>query len=354
MKNIPAVRIEAINTLMRDAKPYRLQQIEKALFSSDITCWDNITTLPKKIRERLTINIPFFSCKEGEIISSREKDAFKAVLNLLDDCGIETVLMKNARNNWTVCLSTQAGCSMGCIFCATGSMGLIRNLNIDEIIDQYRFWVKFMKQKKIAGNITNLVFMGMGEPFLNYENTRDAIRLLLKHSSIGKTRITISTIGIIAKLEEILKDKFWPDVRIAISLQSANYNTRKRLIPKTSNHFYQELDEWARKYFKKYSSRRNYLTVEYIMLKNINDTDDELKKLIKLAKRISKVKVNLIPYNSTKDEFQKSDFKTILKFKSSLEENDITATIRESKGQDIKAACGQLIAENKQGNISPE
>jgi len=347
MKKIPQIRKETINALFSGIKPYRFQQIEEALFSSNAASWENITTLTKEMRKTLAQNVPFLSCKEDTIISNREKDTFKAALKLLDNCSIETVLMKNARSNWTVCLSTQAGCNVGCVFCATGDMGLVRSLNTDEIIDQYRFWVKFMKQKNIAGKITNLVFMGMGEPFLNYENTRDAIRLLLKYSDIGKTRITISTIGIIAKLEKILEDKLWPGVRIAVSLQSADYNTRKRLIPKIENNFYRKLNEWARKYFKKYSSRRNYLTIEYVMLKDTNDTDNELEKLINLVKKIDKVKVNLIPYNSTKNEFQKSDLKTIQKFKNDLEKNNIAVTIRESKGQDIKAACGQLAIKRK-------
>jgi adenine C2-methylase RlmN of 23S rRNA A2503 and tRNA A37 len=184
------------------------------------------------MREVFTSRIPWDLYKDFKITSSQQKDVFKALLILNDDSKIETVLMKNVRGSWTICISTQVGCPLKCSFCATGKMGFVRDLNSDEIIDQHRFWQKFLVNEiESSEKITNLVIMGMGEPLLNYLNVREAINIILKYTEIGKNHITLSTIGIISELNNLLKDPLWPGVRIAVSLHSADYRTRKNWYP---------------------------------------------------------------------------------------------------------------------------
>ena len=342
-------RKEIFQELFPSVPSYRWRQAEYALFLPKLNSWEEVTTLPKEMRKLMEERIPWISYKDVEVFSSKELDSYKARLKLLDGEEIETVLMRNARGDWTVCLSTQVGCALGCLFCATGSMGYSRDLIADEMIDQYRFWNRFILEKDLGERISNLVFMGMGEPFLNYENLKEAIKSFLTHTDLGKNRITVSTIGILPKLKEMLYDPDWPGVRLAISIQSADYKTRKMLIPSTTDDFFSELVSWAKLYLRKYKSRRHFLTFENVMLKGINDNIYQAKLLSKLIKEIDKtrIKVNLIPYNQTNANFERSDEKSIKRFKEYLEEHGITCTIRESKGQDIWAACGQLIIEKK-------
>jgi len=336
-------RTQQAKSSFKDLKPYRVKQLYKALFQENIGSFLDITTFPKDMRTKLDKDIPFLYYKDFTTVGDKVNLSYKAKLILLDDREIETVLMKNKDNHFTVCLSTQIGCAVGCLFCATGSMGFKRDLLMDEIIDQLRFWMIFIKNRKLQGKVTNLVFMGMGEPLLNYENTRDAINTILDSTEIGKNHIALSTVGIISSLYKMLNDKTWPDIKIAISLQNANYEARKKLIPKTDLDFPKEIVKWSKKYLKKYNRRSNFITIEYILIKNINDTVNDVERLSRLLQKIPRVKVNLIPFNETKGKFKRPDKEKIKEFKLRLEQKRITTTLRESKGQDISAACGQLI-----------
>ncbi len=361
------MRKEQFSQLFPDTPAYRWKQIEQAFFVPTIVSWDGITSLSKKMRAGL-VDIPFMSVKATQIMVSAKKDTHKALLELSDGQIVESVLMENARGDWTICVSSQVGCAMRCGFCATGKMGLKRSLTTDEIVDQYRFWnyflATFLPTKALASvgvqsetdgtkvprnmkRISNIVFMGMGEPLANYENVKATLNTWLANTDIGKTRITVSTVGVLPRLEQILTDKDWPHVRLAVSLHSAIAETRKQIVPTSYDDFLPKLQDWARRYLSILGNRRHHLTFEYVMLKNINDTDEHAHALAAFVHSIGNVRCNLIPYNLTDCEFSRSEDNQIAKFISILEKADVTATRRKTMGDDIAAACGQLIVLSK-------
>jgi adenine C2-methylase RlmN of 23S rRNA A2503 and tRNA A37 len=261
---------------------------------------------------------------------------------MLDGACIETVLMTNRRGQWTACVSSQVGCAMKCAFCATGRLGLKRNLTSDEIVDQYRFWKRYIRQMNLTGRISNVVFMGMGEPLANYENVRQALNLLLANTDLGRTRITVSTVGLVPKLNGLLDDPDWPEVRLAVSLHSADLETRQGLMPTTYDRFLDDLADWCRRYLKKFGNRRHHLTFEYLLLTGVNDDDAHAQKLAAFANQAGKVKINLIPYNATDSGFSGANEITTKHFADILRKTGVDVTRRRSMGQDIDAACGQL------------
>lgn len=337
-------REEIFDEFFPDAPAYRWGQIERALFLPDLKDWDNLPAVPDVMKQTLKKSAPWVSYANARVYSGANNDTFKAALKMQDGYEIETVLMKNARGFWTVCVSSQIGCAMRCGFCATGKMGLKRSLHSDEIIDQYRFWLYFLNTKpELPQKISNAVFMGMGEPLANYQNMKTAIGVWLKYAGLGKTRVTVSTVGMIPVLDKLLEDETWPDVRLAISLHSADIVTRKEIMPSSYDDFLEKLKDWAIRYLKKFGNERHHLTFEYVMLSGINDTDKHAAVLAKFVNKIGKVKVNLIPYNLTGSPYARSSDKRIREFLSLLEKRGVVCTIRKSMGEDIAAACGQLI-----------
>jgi len=355
-------------------KAFRLKQIETALFDLSIRSWNDVSTLPKDMREKLEAEVPFMSLQTHLIQNDKKQETFKAIVQVDGDKYIETVLMKNRREQWTICVSTQIGCAMACAFCATGKMGLSRNLDADEIVDQVRLWKYFLadhpeiteksyskttKQHDYEdvddeeesesprsvdrSRISNIVYMGMGEPLSNYEHTKDSLNRILKNTDIGPTHITVSTVGVLPRLEQILTDDEWPHVRMAISLHSADVKTRKEIVKSSYDEFLPKLDVWTRGYLKKFGNRSHHLTFEYVMLKDVNDSPAAAKQLAVFVNRLGKIRVNLIPFNFTESGFSSSDEETIQMFGDVLERNGITYTVRYSKGEEIDAACGQLI-----------
>lgn len=302
-----------------------------------------MTTIPKSMREALAI-IPWLSVTPQTTQISGNGDTHKALLQVAGDKQIETVLMKNRAKAWTICVSSQVGCAMRCGFCATGKMGLTRSLSADEIIDQYRFWIDYLRRLKPAatGRISNIVFMGMGEPLANYEEVKTTINTLLKYTDIGPTRITVSTVGVLPRLEQLLTDKDWPHVRIAVSLHCAIEETRKKIVPTSYDEFLPKLSDWAKRYLQKFGNHRHHLTFEYVMLKGVNDSQEAARALVKFVKSIGNVRVNLIPYNLTGVDFTRSNNTSIEQFFETLQNARVTATTRQAMGDDIAAACGQL------------
>jgi 23S rRNA (adenine2503-C2)-methyltransferase len=347
MNNI--TRSEQFKAIFPQEPAFRLKQLEQALFDPKVKGWEEVTVLSKMIRQQLASRVPFISLAENQVFSSKNDGTKKALLRLADDSLIETVLMENSRNQFTVCLSSQVGCAMGCRFCATGRMGLIRSLTSDEIADQYRFWQNFLVRSGInEKQITNIVIMGMGEPLANYDNIKVALSQLIGPAGIGPTHITVSTIGLFPILAKILLDKDWPNVRLAISLHAADLKTRKQIIPQTPDNYYANLLDWSREYLKIYGNRSHYLSFEYIMIAGLNDSLAAAEKLFKLVKKIGQVKVNLIPCNEVLDSgLKNSREEQIRKFAEYLMGKGVTVTVRLSRGQDIAAACGQLIAKEK-------
>ncbi len=336
---------EQFHLLFPDAPKFRQTQFAEVLFQKDIHSWMDASVFPKAMRQTLQDNIPWLRVKQTLVQESLKKDTYKALLEVEGIQQIETVLMKNPRDCWTICVSSQVGCAMRCTFCATGKMGLKRNLLADEIVDQYRFWAEFLQSRpELAQNITNIVFMGMGEPMANYENVREAIRTILRHSKIGRTHITVSTVGVLPRLEMLLSDPLWPHVRLAVSLHSADPKTRKKIVPTSYDDFLPKLTVWSRAYLKKLGNRRHHLTFEYVMLRGVNDSLHHAEALAKLIKKIGNIRVNLISYNFADGAFHTSTQKGMETFFSYLDTRGITVTKRRTMGEDIAAACGQLYA----------
>lgn len=344
----PQNRLQIFTSLFPEAPAYRLRQFEAAFFTAGLRSVEAITTLPAMVREELKGKISWLAVSDSEVFAAKKGDTYKALLTLTDGSRIETVLMQNARGHWSVCVSSQIGCAMACTFCATGKMGFTRNLSADEIIDQYRFWQMFLEDRpQLPQRITNIVFMGMGEPLANYQNVKETLRQILTHTDIGPTRITVSTVGMLPMLEKILTDETWPPVRLAVSLHSADGATRSAIMPTSYKDFLEKLHIWTEKYFEKFASRRRHLTFEYVMLSKVNDTEMHAEALVRFARRVGKVRINLIPYNFTGEVYRDSLPGDFARFETILREAGVQFTRRRTMGDDIAAACGQLAVEKE-------
>lgn len=337
-----------LEEVLKNEPKYKVDQIWQGKFNPALNSFAEITTLSKDLREKIK-DFPWLSVKPVLLQKSKDGDTTKALLELPDGQTIETVLMGRINKRETreddfrntICLSTQVGCAMNCAFCATGKMGLKRNLTVDELIDQYRFWQKYLLQNG-GGEVNNIVLMGQGEPLLNYENVKEALSLFIKYGEIGQSKITMSTCGIIPGMKKMIEDKDFPPVRFALSLHSAISEIRKKLMPSHTDDFFEFLIDWSKQYHAKFTSRTQFIGLEYAFLSGVNDDDKNLKALIKLASKLGRVRINLIPYNDTTGIFVGSDMEILKKWQKKLMESGFTVTIRLSQGQDIAAACGQL------------
>ena len=338
-------RKEQCAALFPNEPSYRMKQLEQALFDTKNTGWRDVSTIPKTMIKTLEKEIPWMSVTEFRIYESARKDTYKALLKTVDGKLFETVLMANARESWTICVSSQIGCAMRCTFCATGTMGLKRSLTSDEIIDQYRFWKQFLKNHPaFPQRIANVVFMGMGEPLANYDNVKKAIHAWLAYTDLGPTHITVSSVGILTQLEKILIDPDWPQVRIAISLHSANQKRREEIVPTTVPDFLKKLVDWSHRYQKILGNRRHYVTYEYTLISGVNDTREFAEELARYIKKTAWSKINVIPYNPVSGKpFSRSAVSRINQFKTILRSHGIDVTQRRTMGDDIAAACGQLV-----------
>lgn len=345
--------------ILAGEKKFRQDQVFRAWFDVNTNSYEEITTLPKELREKLK-DKPWLSVKLHTLQESKIDNTKKGLFQLEDSKLVEAVLMgrkslksESGPDRYTICISSQVGCGMKCVFCATGKFGFARNLTAEEIVDQFRFWQKYLA-KKSGGEIDNIVVMGQGEPLLNYENIKAALNIILKYTNIGPSKITMSTCGIPAAMDKMLEDKDFPPVRFALSLHSAIEQTRASIMSSHQPGFLDYLVGWSKKYHQVHPSRALFIGLEYIMLGGINDGPKDLKALITLASKLGKIKINLIPYNnifndSVASEFKESPKENIAHWHESLMNAGFTSTIRYSQGQDIAAACGQLrnMEENK-------
>lgn len=321
-------------------KKYRITQIEKAVYQEFVSDFDKITTLSKDLRAKLKAEFPFSSLTVILDKISKSTQTEKVIFQTDDKQEVEAVLLRHRTGRITLCISCQVGCPNKCIFCATGKLGLIRNLETKEIIDQYLYFAR--KLKKENRKINNVVFMGMGEPFLNYDNVLHSVKILNNPHKIGLgfRHITISTCGIIPGIKKFMEEDI--QVNLAISLHAPNDALRTKLMPINKAYPLQELMKILNKYTFQTHRRIFY---EYIMLKDLNDSPEEAKQLAKLLKG-KLAHINLIPYNpiNTSDPLQTTPLPRIRKFQQILEDFGLPSTIRVSLGEDIDAACGQLIA----------
>jgi len=313
-------------------KKFRAEQIFSWIWAKNASNFDMMTDVKKEFREFLNENCQILDCK----IKTRQisKDGtIKYLIEFSDGLCAETVLMRfDNRSNLSMCVSSQIGCKMGCSFCATGKNGFKRNLLAHEIVSQI-----LLAQIDTGLKITNVVFMGQGEPLDNYDNVIKAFELINKNLQISIRRITVSTSGIIPKIKELAKNELVPT--LAISLHAPNHIIRQEIMPIEKKYNINDLIE-ALKEFN--SLTKDRITIEYILIGGLNDSVESAKELINLLKDV-KCNINLIPYNPVEgDKFKKPDKKDMMKFKYLLESSGKKVTIRLERGADIDAACGQL------------
>ncbi len=313
---------------------YRAKEVFHAIYKERKKNFESISTLPKALRTNLTRNFYVYSFKKVSEIVSKDKTK-KYLFKLNDALLIETVLIKQInkfdKETDTLCISTQVGCSLGCKFCATGQMGLIRNLKTSEIIEQF---LTVDNETKI----NNVVFMGMGEPLLNYDNVKKSIDIISDENGIGlgRRRITLSSAGIIDKIYS-LTDEI-KSINLAVSLHSAIQNKRNEIMPGLMHENLQKLLKSLQYYSTKTG---NTVTIEYLLIKNFNDSMFDAEKLFQFVKQIKFVKVNLMNFNKVPFAGLELSKKSI-EFEKYLLNKGIRTTLRKSKGFEISAACGQL------------
>ncbi len=323
-------------------KPFRVKQIWHWLYNKGVTDFTKMSTLAKPLQARLAeeyvISRPQVVTEKNSTDGTR-----KWLLRFADGKEVETVYIPE-EDRGAVCLSTQVGCQMGCRFCHTGTQGFQRNLTAGEIVgqfmaarDSYGEWPTPVDETRY---LSNIVVMGMGEPLNNYDNLVKSMRILMDGEglAISKRRITVSTSGIADKIPNLAKDL---GIKLAISLHAPNDAIRNQIMPINRKYPLAELMKACKEY-QQSCEHRQYITMEYVMLKGVNDSLDHARELIQLVKGLE-VKFNLIPFNPWEGSpFEPSSNNTIHKFAKVLEDAYYAAPIRQSRGQDIMAACGQL------------
>ncbi len=324
-------------------KSYRLDQLYRAATKELVDDVDAITVLPKELRAALTAESFALDGVTPVVVQhSNDRQTTKGLFRLHDGNEVEAVLMEHHGERNTICISSQAGCAYACTFCSTGQAGFTRNLTATEIFDQARY---FGKQLARAGRrVTNIVFMGMGEPFANYEHVMEAVALLNdpKGFGLGHRHITISTVGLVDKIDRFAGEH--TQVNLAISLHAPTDATRSSIMPVNRKFSTDDLMAAVARYIEQ-TNRKVFF--EYVMLAGINDSDEHARDLARRMKG-PLYHVNLIPYNSTPDAaIRGSDEQRIWAFAKILEDLRTAVTVRTPMGRDIAAACGQLRAETQ-------
>ena len=323
---------------------YRGRQVYEWIWKKSTYSFDEMTNLSKDLRLMLDSNFVINHIEVDKIQKSSD-GTIKNAVKLFDDYTVESVLIPND-DRTTACVSSQVGCSLDCKFCATSKLKRMRNLNPDEIYDQV-VTINNQSLKYFKRSLSNIVFMGMGEPLMNYNNLIESIKKISsdKGLNMSQKRIVVSTSGIPKMIKKLADENL--KVNLALSLHSAIEDTRNRIMPFSTKFSLEDIKE-SLLYW--YSKTKRRITFEYIVWKGINDSVDDINALVNYCKSIPS-KVNLIEYNSIGDENFTSASQSIIDlYKDLLEKNKITVTVRRSRGKDIDAACGQLA--NKEVSIN--
>lgn len=333
-------------------EPFRARQILRWLYSSNVVSFDQMTNLGKELREKLS-ELSYISSLRPEKIERSQDGTRKFLFALSDGNHIESVLIPE-KGHYTLCLSSQAGCAMGCRFCLTGKGGFKRNLKISEIVNQVlAVQGALLPDEKLSrssasggdedaapGGLTNLVFMGMGEPLANYENLIKSLQILLADEGCGfsSRKVTVSTCGLVPQMEKLGRDIM---VNLAISLHAPDNETRSFLMPINRTYPLEVLIDACWRFPL---PQRRMITFEYLLISGVNDSPEQARALAKLLRDV-RAKINLIPFNAYPgSQFKSPPPEKILAFQQILVKNHYTTIIRQSKGADISAACGQLHA----------
>lgn len=325
-------------------KPYRAEQVLKWIHFNGMRDFAAMSNISKHLREKLA-ELAEIATPDIIYDKTAEDGTRKWLLKLYDGNCIETVFIPGETRG-TLCISSQVGCILNCDFCSTGKQGFNRNLSTAEIIAQ--LWIAVRHLSHAEGvhdhSITNVVMMGMGEPLLNLDNVLPALHLMLDDYAYGfsKRRVTVSTAGVVPALAQLREAS---DVALAVSLHAPNDELRDKLVPLNKKYPLKELMAVCRTYFK--DEPRRSITMEYVMLDGVNDTTLHAKQLIKILNGVS-AKVNLIPFNPfPHTDYKRSSLQTIFTFRDILMKAGINTTIRRTRGDDIDAACGQLVGQVK-------
>lgn len=332
------MNLDKLYKVLAGQAKYRVKQCQEAIFKNFLSDWSEASNLPKALVEQLNKECPLKI--EAKIFESKDNKTTKALITLEDGLQIESVLLAHRDGRHTVCVSTQVGCSGACTFCATGQMGLKRNLTTSEIVEQVLLFSRVLHKNN--DRVSNVVFMGMGEPFLNYDNVIKAIKYFNDKEAfnIGARHISISTCGILPGIDKLADEKM--QVNLAISLHAPNDELRSELMPINKKYPLDKLFKAIDKYIAKTGRK---VMFEYLMIKGVNDRVEHARELAKIMNKPLYM-VNLIIYNST-GIYRSSDSTTIQNFKNILDKAGVGVVQRYSFGRDIKAACGQLAAKNK-------
>ena len=338
MKNIKDYNLDELKEefLKLEEKGYRAEQVFKWLYVDCVSSFDDMTNISKELREKLKQE---FSMNNFEILKKQESEdgTKKYLFDILDGNAIETVLMEYHHGK-SICVSTQVGCKMGCKFCASTGIKFVRDLSAGEIVEQI-----LAVQKDVNDKISNVVFMGIGEPLDNFDNVVNAIAILnnQKGLNIGARHISISTSGLVPKIYQLAEENI--QCTLSISLHATTDEKRSSMMPVNNRYNISELLQACRDYIEKTNRR---ISFEYALAKDNNDNLEDAKRLVKLLKGMI-CHVNLIPINKIENgEYIKSSNENIMKFRDYLNEHGIVATIRRELGSDIDAACGQLRRKN--------
>ncbi|MBR5798710.1 MAG: 23S rRNA (adenine(2503)-C(2))-methyltransferase RlmN [Lachnospiraceae bacterium] len=323
-------------------KAFRAKQIYEWMHQKLARSFDEMTNLSAALRETCKERYEYTSLQVARVQTSAIDGTQKYLFALADGNLIESVLMKYKHGN-SVCISSQVGCRMGCAFCASTIDGLERNLKPSEMLDQI-----YSIQKITGERVSNVVVMGSGEPFDNYDNLLRFLQLLSMEEGlhISQRNITVSTCGLVPKMRELAEEKL--QITLALSLHATTDEKRKKLMPIANKYSIGELMEACSDYFEKTGRR---ITFEYSLVGGVNDTDEDARELIALLKPLN-CHVNLIPVNPIKErDFVQSGTDAVLAFKNKLEKNKINCTIRREMGRDIDGACGQLRRRHKEQSL---
>lgn len=368
------MQLEKLKNILADnGEPkFRLKQIQKAVYQDGVSDFSEISTISKDLRERLEKEIQILSFGVEKVLVAKDGLSIKALLKLQDGDRVESVLLSPIPGKWSVCISSQVGCPLNCSFCATGKGGFQRNLTAEEITDQVLFWRQHLKKQESVSseqeknsnlfknyqpqagppraeklkiknyNVNNIIFMGMGEPFLNWEKVSMSLGELINPElfGFGSRSISVSTAGIPDGIKSLAEE--FPQINLAISLHFATDEKRNQFMPINRKHNLEEIKKALKDYFSK---TKRQVFVEYVMLSGVNDSEEDAYALSTYLKSIGNrqlLHINLIAYNETGKEFEPSSGNRTHKFRDYLEKGGMSVTIRKSLGQEVAGACGQL------------
>ena len=313
---------------------FRIKQINNWIYNNYARSWDEMKNVPSALISQLEKKIKLHSLDLIDIAGVKDDPIRKFLFKTKKGNRIESVLMHDKKRT-TICVSSQSGCILDCNFCATASMGFLQNLSSTEILDQVLYLASYSESK-----ITNIVYMGMGEPLMNYRSVMESGTLLKTKMGLGTKRITISTAGIASKIRQIADDNY--GFKLAISLNASNENTRNKIMPITKKYSLLKIMKAAEYYFNK---TKKLVTFEYVLLKDVNASVSDAENLMNLLKEFP-CKLNVIPYNDIDGDYKRPDIENIESFLSSLESAPFMVTVRWSNGTDINAGCGQLAVQD--------